>query len=65
MKNVRRSSNVMYVIDASIYAPLIAIGGKDLVKAIRELGFVLLDLTVYEVCNAFWKKQETPQDKQG
>ena len=56
MKSVKKGDNILYVIDASIYAPLIAICGKDLVKAIRELEFVLLDLTVYEACNAFWKE---------
>ncbi len=56
MKNVRRGSIVVYVVDASVYAPLIAICGKDLVRAVRELEFVLLDLTVYETCNAFWKE---------
>ena len=46
----------MYVIDASVYAPLIVVCGKDLVRTVRELEFILLDLTVYEVCNAFWKE---------
>ena len=46
----------MYVIDASVYAPLIASCGRELVKAMKELEFILLDLTVYEVCNAFWKE---------
>ena len=46
----------MYVVDACVYAPLIVVCGRDLVKAMRELEFILLDLTAYEVCNAFWKE---------
>lgn len=56
MKSVKKGDNIVYVIDSSIYTPLIAICGKDLVKAIRELGSILLDLTIYETCNAFWKE---------
>ena len=53
MKSVKGGSNGVYVIDASVYTPLIVICGKDLVRAVREPEFILLDLTVYEVCNAF------------
>ena len=56
MKGVKRGNNIVYVIDASVYAPLIVTCGKDLIRAMREIEFILLDLTVYEACNAFWKE---------
>lgn len=45
-----------YVVDASVYTPLIATCGRGLLDAIKEAGFILLDLTLYETCNAFWKE---------
>jgi len=45
-----------YIIDASAYAPLIVIYGKDLIEKLRKIEFVILDLTIYESCNAFWKE---------
>jgi len=39
-----------------VYAPLIATSGRGLIRVMRELEFAILDLTVYEVCNAFWKE---------
>jgi len=45
-----------YIIDASVYAPLIVIYGRDLIEKLRKIEFIILDLTVYESCNAFWKE---------
>lgn len=56
MKSVRGGNELVYVIDASVYAPLIVACGKELIRAMKELEFALLDLTIYEVCNAFWKE---------
>lgn len=44
-----------YVIDASVYVPLVLSFGRGLVKAFKKTKIALLDLTVYEACNAFWK----------
>ncbi len=44
-----------YVLDASVYAPLITTIGAPLLDAALRLDLVILDLTIYEVCNAFWK----------
>ncbi|RLG73744.1 MAG: hypothetical protein DRO23_08310 [Thermoprotei archaeon] len=46
----------MYVIDATVYAPLVIIYGKNLVKALKKVKPAILDLTIYEVCNVFWKQ---------
>ena len=46
----------MYVVDASVYAPLVAVCGRSLIRAMERHGFAILDLTVYETCNAFWKE---------
>ena len=46
----------MYIIDASVYAPLIITYGKDLIEKLKRVKFIILDLTIYEVCNAFWKE---------
>ena len=46
----------MYVIDASVYAPLIITYGGDLVEKLRKIKSVILDLTLYEACNVFWKE---------
>ncbi|MEL9940853.1 MAG: hypothetical protein QXG81_01010 [Ignisphaera sp.] len=35
MKSVGRGDNEVYVIDASVYTPLIAVCGRGLVKAVR------------------------------
>jgi predicted nucleic acid-binding protein len=45
----------MLILDASVYAPLLAKAGGKLVKAARRHNFAILDLTIYEACNAFWK----------
>lgn len=45
-----------YVVDASIYLPLIIILGDKLVNILYKYRFHILDLTIYEVCNVFWKK---------
>jgi len=44
-----------YVLDASVYAPLITTVGAPLLEAALKLEFTILDLTIYEACNAFWK----------
>ena len=44
-----------YVVDASVFAPLMIVLGKELRDVMRRHEFHLLDLTLYEVCNAFWK----------
>ena len=46
----------MYVVDASVYVPLVLLSGRELVKAMNRIKFVVLDLTLYEACNAFWKE---------
>ncbi len=46
----------MYVVDASVFAPLLILCGGRLVRVMRRVKFVLLDLTIYEVCNVFWKE---------
>lgn len=45
----------MIIIDASVYFPLILKGGDRLVIALRKHEFTILDLTIYEACNAAWK----------
>ncbi len=45
-----------YIIDASVYAPLIIAYGRPLIEKLRKVKFIVLDLTIYEVCNAFWKE---------
>ena len=44
-----------YVLDASVYVPLITVVGAPLLEAALRLDLVILDLTIYEACNAFWK----------
>jgi predicted nucleic acid-binding protein len=46
----------VYVLDASVYAPLLILLGPRMLNKPRDLEFVILDLTVYEACNAFWKE---------
>jgi len=46
----------MYVIDASVYAPLIITYGRDLIEKLRKIKSVILDLSLYEACNVFWKE---------
>lgn len=43
------------VLDASVYAPLIIALRERFPDIARRHGFVILDLTIYEVCNAIWK----------
>ena len=56
MKNVRGGSVNVYVVDASVYAPLVVLFGRGLIEALRKTRIVILDLTVYESCNAYWKE---------
>ncbi len=46
----------MIVMDASVYAPLLVSCGEALIEAAKRLKLSALDLTVYEVCNTFWKE---------
>ncbi len=46
----------MYVVDASILVPLISSMGRHLIDIVLKSRFHILDLTPYEVCNAFWKE---------
>ena len=46
----------MYVLDASVYAPLILQYGAKLIKRLREMKITTLDLAIYEACNVFWKQ---------
>ncbi len=46
----------MYVVDASVLAPLILLYGIKLRDIVLKYRFHILDLAVYEVCNAFWKE---------
>ena len=53
MKNVRGGSVNVYVVDASVYAPLVVLFGRGLIEALRKTRIAILDLTVYESCNAY------------
>jgi hypothetical protein len=44
---------LLYILDASVYVPLIATIGTCLLKITKEINFIILDLTIYETCNAF------------
>ncbi len=46
----------LIILDASVYAPLIVLCGRALPTVLREIRAIILDLTIYEVCNAFWKE---------
>ena len=46
----------MYVVDASVYAPLMVLLGGKMRRTMVRGRFHILDLTIYEVCNAFWKE---------
>ena len=46
----------MYVIDTSVYVPLMIILGSEMRRAMIKHEFHILDLTLYEACNAFWKE---------
>ncbi len=46
----------VYVVDAGVYVPLIMILMSKLRKIMLRHRFHILDLTLYEVCNAFWKE---------
>jgi predicted nucleic acid-binding protein len=46
---------LLYILDASVYVPLIATIGTCLLKITKGINFIILDLTIYETCNAFWK----------
>ncbi len=43
------------VVDASVLAPLILLSGRQLLSKLRRHRVAMLDLTVYEACNAYWK----------
>lgn len=45
----------MFVVDTSVYVPLILILKSRLRNIIQKYRFHILDLTLYEACNAFWK----------
>ncbi len=45
-----------YILDASTLVPLIMIYGKGLREILGNHEIHVLDLTCYEVCNAFWKE---------
>ncbi|ABM80554.1 hypothetical protein [Hyperthermus butylicus] len=46
----------MYVVGTSVYVPLIMLLRSRLRKVMVEYEFHLLDLTLYESCNVFWKE---------
>ena len=46
----------MYVLDASVYAPLILQYGARLIGMLMKVEVATLDLAVYETCNVFWKQ---------
>jgi len=46
----------LIVLDASAYAPLLIKLREKMLEAMKKYSFVILDLTIYEVCNAFWKE---------
>ncbi len=43
------------VADASVFAPLVLLSGKQLLSKLHEHLIIILDLTVYEACNTYWK----------
>jgi predicted nucleic acid-binding protein len=47
--------NLTHVLDASVYVPLITTVGGPLLEVTSRFDLAILDLTVYEACNAFWK----------
>ena len=46
----------LYVVDTSVYVPLLMLLRSRLRRVMVEYGFHLLDLTLYESCNVFWKE---------
>ncbi len=46
----------MLVVDANVYAPLIVALHKRFLEVAQRYSFAILDLTIYETCNAFWKE---------
>ncbi len=46
----------MYVVDASVYVPLMVLLGGRMRRIMVQNRFHMLDLTIYEACNAFWKE---------
>jgi predicted nucleic acid-binding protein len=54
MRIARRGKD-MIILDASVYTPLLTKAGGKLVKLAKHYAFAILDLTIYEACNAFWK----------
>ncbi len=46
----------MYVVDASVYVPLMVLLGGKMRRIMVRSRFHILDLTVYETCNVFWKE---------
>lgn len=47
--------SVAYVVDASVYLPLVTILGEGLVDVAKRWRMHVLDLTLYEVLNGLWK----------
>jgi len=46
----------MYVVDTSVYVPLIGLLRGRLRRVMSRHRFHMLDLTLYEACNVFWKE---------
>jgi len=46
----------LYVVDTSVYVPLMVILKGKMRKVMLKHKFHILDLTLYEACNAFWKE---------
>jgi len=53
-RTARRGKDIL-ILDASVYAPLLAKACGKLVKVARRYNFAILDLAIYEACNAFRK----------
>jgi len=43
------------VAGASVFAPLVLLSGKHLLTKLHEHLIIILDLTIYEACNTYWK----------
>lgn len=49
-------SRLPFVIDASVYVPLVIRLRVKLIDYMKKLEFHILDLTLYEVLNGLWKE---------
>ena len=45
-----------FVVDASVFLPLVVMYGRRLKNVLEKYEFHVLDLTCYEVCNGLWKE---------